>query len=306
MFQHDDEQTHKDRWGSIKHFFPPALFANYQSISASADERDQLHYTGDTMSSRSSSPQPKKKNKKLGLMALVVLIYYEVSGGPFGIEDIVRAGGPMYALLGFSLFLVWVIPEALVTAELSTALPEASGAVGRKVHLQYYFSHHKAHILMPFSHAAWVDTAFGPFWAFQKGWLSWLSGVTDNALYPILFLDCLVGLLSEDAEHPSIFAAQGGNPIARWSFILITITVLTYLNFRGLDIVGKLAMVICCMSLLPFVVFCVIGSFQVVPARWFIAPPGGFYGVNWSLLFNTFFWNINFWVRYSLCIHKLC
>eukprot|EP01032_Pedospumella_encystans_P016378 gene16378-18688_t len=271
MFQHDDEQTHKDRWGSIKHFFPPALFANYQSISASADERDQLHYTGDTMSSRSSSPQPKKKNKKLGLMALVVLIYYEVSGGPFGIEDIVRAGGPMYALLGFSLFLVWVIPEALVTAELSTALPEASGAV------------------------AWVDTAFGPFWAFQKGWLSWLSGVTDNALYPILFLDCLVGLLSEDAEHPSIFAAQGGNPIARWSFILITITVLTYLNFRGLDIVGKLAMVICCMSLLPFVVFCVLGSFQVVPARWFIAPPGGFYGVNWSLLFNTFFWNINFW-----------
>lgn len=83
------------------------------------------------MSSRSTSPQPKKKNKKLGLMALVVLIYYEVSGGPFGIEDIVRAGGPMYALLGFSLFLVWVIPEALVTAELSTALPEASGAVGK-------------------------------------------------------------------------------------------------------------------------------------------------------------------------------
>ena len=137
MFQHDDEQTHKDRWGSIKHFFPPTLFANYQSISASADERDQLHYTGDTMSSRSSSPQPKKKNKKLGLMALVVLIYYEVSGGPFGIEDIVRAGGPMYALLGFSLFLVWVIPEALVTAELSTALPEASGAVGKKMYLLF-------------------------------------------------------------------------------------------------------------------------------------------------------------------------
>lgn len=149
---------------------------------------------------------------------------------------------------------------------------------------------------------AWVDTAFGPFWAFQKGWLSWLSGVTDNALYPILFLDCLVGLLSEDAEHPSIFAAQGGNFIARWSFILITIIVLTYLNFRGLDIVGKLAMVICCMSLLPFVVFCIIGSFQVVPSRWLIAPPGGFYGVNWSLLFNTFFWNINFWVRTGIDI----
>lgn len=132
MFQHDDEQTHKDRWGSFKHFFPPPLFTNYQSIST--DERINSTEEDTTSSTRSASPKAKKHNKKLGLMALVVLIYYEVSGGPFGIEDIVRAGGPLYALLGFSLFLVWVIPEALVTAELSTALPEASGAVGTSSH----------------------------------------------------------------------------------------------------------------------------------------------------------------------------
>ncbi len=83
--------------------------------------------------------------KKIGLAPLVVLIFYSVSGGPFGIEDIVRAGGPFYALAGFSLLLVWAIPEALITAELSTAMPEASGSV------------------------AWVERAFGPFWAFQKG-----------------------------------------------------------------------------------------------------------------------------------------
>ena len=83
--------------------------------------------------------------KKIGLAPLVVLIFYSVSGGPFGIEDIVRAGGPFYALVGFSLLLVWAIPEALITAELSTAMPEASGSV------------------------AWVERAFGPFWAFQKG-----------------------------------------------------------------------------------------------------------------------------------------
>jgi hypothetical protein len=28
-----------------------------------------------------------------------------------------------------------------------------------------------------------------------SGWLSWLSGVSDNALYPILFLDCLLAFL---------------------------------------------------------------------------------------------------------------
>lgn len=149
--------------------------------------------------------------------------------------------------------------------------------------------------------AAWVDTAFGPYWAFQKGWLSWLSGVTDNALYPILFLDCLVGLLSEDADHPSMFAANGRQPLARWSFIVTTVGLLTYLNYRGLDIVGKLAIAICLLSLMPFIVFCVIGATKVDPTRWFIAPPGGIYGVNWSLLFNTFFWNINFWVSCSTC-----
>lgn len=53
-----------------------------------------------------------------------------VCGGPFGIEDIVRAGGPKFALLGFMLLLVWAIPEALITAELSTAFPGSSGSVG--------------------------------------------------------------------------------------------------------------------------------------------------------------------------------
>ena len=70
----------------------------------------------------------KNITKKIGLAPLVVLIFYSVSGGPFGIEDIVRAGGPFYALAGFSLLLVWAIPEALITAELSTAMPEASGS----------------------------------------------------------------------------------------------------------------------------------------------------------------------------------
>ena len=38
---------------------------------------------------------------------------------------------------------------------------------------------------------AWVTAAFGPFWGFQEGWWSWLSGVTDNSVYPVLFLTYL-------------------------------------------------------------------------------------------------------------------
>src|SRR4051794_23309745 len=43
---------------------------------------------------------------------------------------VILSGGPFYALVGFSLLLVWAVPEALITAELSTAMPEASGSVG--------------------------------------------------------------------------------------------------------------------------------------------------------------------------------
>ena len=71
--------------------------------------------------------------------------------------------------------------------------------------------------------------------------------------------------------------------------------VLTYLNYRGLDVVGTMAIGICVLSMLPFVVFCVVGAFRVQPARWLTVPPGGIQAVDWRLLLNTFFWNINFW-----------
>eukprot|EP00897_Mesotaenium_endlicherianum_P009576 jgi/Mesen1/8647/ME000502S08017 len=74
----------------------------------------------------------------------------------------------------------WSIPEALITAELGTAFPENGGYV------------------------VWVSAAFGPYWGFQRGqrrdetegsrvegWWKWLSGVIDNSLYPVLFLDYL-------------------------------------------------------------------------------------------------------------------
>ena len=67
-------------------------------------------------------------SQKLSAMAVALLVFYKVSGGPFGCEPAVKAAGPFYALLGFTLFpILWCIPEALVTAELGSAFPEPSG-----------------------------------------------------------------------------------------------------------------------------------------------------------------------------------
>jgi amino acid transporter len=51
-----------------------------------------------------------------------------------------------------------------------------------------------SHCPSPFSpsgYVAWVTEAFGPFWGFLEGLFSWISGVTDNAIYPVMFLTYL-------------------------------------------------------------------------------------------------------------------
>lgn len=81
------------------------------------------------------------------------------------LQDAVKAGGPLLAILGFLILpFVWSVPEALVCAELATAFPENSGYV------------------------VWVEAAFGPFFGFLEGLFSWVSGVTDNTVYPIMLL----------------------------------------------------------------------------------------------------------------------
>jgi len=69
-------------------------------------------------------------SQKLSTLALAVLVFYKVSGGPFGCEPSVKAAGPFVAILGFIITpIIWCIPEALVTAELGSAYP---GKKGRK------------------------------------------------------------------------------------------------------------------------------------------------------------------------------
>ena len=115
-----------------------------------------------------AAPAPAPSPASRSIVPLIFIIFYEVSGGPFGIEDSVGAAGPLLAIAGFlALPLIWSVPEALITAELGTMFPENSGYV------------------------VWVASALGPYWGFQQGWMKWLSGLIDNALYPVLFLDYL-------------------------------------------------------------------------------------------------------------------
>ena len=173
--------------------------------------------------------------RRLTVLPLIALIFYDVSGGPFGIEDSVRAGGgALLPILGFLILpVLWSLPEALVTAELASAFPTNAGYV------------------------AWVSAAFGPATAFLVGFSKWVSGTLDNALYPVLFLDYL---------------RSGGGvalpPPVRSLAVLALTAALTYLNYRGLHIVGLSAMALTAFSLSPFLALTVLAAPKIRPFRW--------------------------------------
>ena len=104
-------------------------------------------------------------SKKLKLWPLVAATYFMVSGGPYGLEDLLQNSGYRSAILLLLLVpLLWSLPTALMVGELSSAIPEDGG---------YYI---------------WVKRALGPFWGFQEAWLSLAASIFDMAAYPLLFV----------------------------------------------------------------------------------------------------------------------
>ncbi|CAI8601756.1 unnamed protein product [Vicia faba] len=124
-------------------------------------------------------------------------------------------------------------------------------------------------------YVVWVSSALGPFWGFQLGWMKWLSGVMDNALYPVSFLDYFKSAI------PII-----GNGFPRIIAVLVLTLVLTYMNYRGLTIVGWAAISLGVFSLIPLVVMGVISIPRIKPKRWVMMDLKNV---------NTLFWNLNYW-----------
>ncbi|KNA22681.1 hypothetical protein SOVF_031990 [Spinacia oleracea] len=201
-----------------------------------------------------------KSPKKLALLPLIFLIYFEVAGGPYGEEPSVKSAGPLLAILGFLIFpFIWSIPEALVTAELATTFPGNGGFV------------------------IWAHKAFGPFWGSQMGFWKFLSGVINLASYPVLCIDYLKLVIP---------ALSSGFP--HYLAILMSTFVLSFVNYTGLTIVGYTSVALGVASLFPFIVMSLISIPNIDPTRWMSLGEKGVKR-DWSLFFNTLFWNLNFW-----------
>ena len=161
-----------------------------------------------------------KRNGKLRLLPLIAATYFMVSGGPYGLEDIIGYAGYKRALLLLVLVPVfWSIPTSLMIGELATAIPCDGG---------FY---------------QWVRRAMGPFWGFQEAWLSLAASVFDMAIYPTTF----VLYLSRVA--PAVTSGHRGLLLK-----LAIVTIAAGWNLRGAVAVGRGSVRMMLVSLSPFLV----------------------------------------------------
>ena len=169
------------------------------------------------------------------LLPLIAATYFMVSGGPYGIEDILGGAGYRAAILILlALPFVWSLPTALMVGELASAIPVDGG---------FY---------------VWVRRAMGTFWGYQEGWLSLAASVFDMALYPALF----VGYLGK--FNPQLTAGWG-----HYGWALGLVVVCTAWNLRGAPSVGNGSMAMFVLLLAPFVVITTLGlwhGFTLHPA----------------------------------------
>jgi amino acid transporter len=190
------------------------------------------------------------------LTSLVALTFFCVAGGAYGLEDAVGAAGPMVVLLALLILpWIWSFPTALMTAELATAMPEDGGYV------------------------VWVERAFGRFWGFLEGWLSWLCSFADNALYPIMFVDYLTYLSGEISAAERLLIGAG------------VISLVTWLNIRSIRLVGLSSILFTALVLAPFLLMSWFGMSDVQTAHWFARAEI----IDWPVLVSTVLWSTSGW-----------
>ncbi len=102
----------------------------------------------------------------------------------------------------------------------------------------------------------WVHRAFGPFWAFQNGWWTWMYSLVDMAIYPVLFNQYLG------------YFIPGLSLGAQWVVSLTVIWLATAINLRGAGRVGVVSVVSGAFILAVFFLVTVAALAHVTHLPW--------------------------------------
>jgi amino acid transporter len=160
--------------------------------------------------------------KKIRPLQLIAVIFFTVSGGPYGLEPLIIYAGQHGALLLLLITpLLWDIPAIFTVLELNSMMPITGG---------YY---------------KWVKHALGTRWGFYEGWWTWLYTFVDLAIYPGLFV------LYASFFFPGLLAF-------RIPLCLCIIWLSAGLNILGIVPVGKTSLFLGAIVVAPFIILFVL------------------------------------------------
>jgi len=206
---------------------------------------DELLTTADD----TRAPSRDLKRTSVRLITVFFMIYILVSGGSFGIEDMVSSSGPGLTIAFLVLLpIFWSLPMALVASELGSALPGEGG---------FYI---------------WARRGLGDFWGFQTAWWWSLSIFVDSSVYIVL----AVGYL------------QNWLHFNQWWFYAICwgiILAFTVMNIVGVRIIALSSTVFSVLIIAPFLVLIGVGlaKWQFNPLTPFSVPGASYFGTSGTL-----------------------
>lgn len=198
--------------------------------------------------------KPRDKSKPISVLKLVVLTFFVVSAGPYGVEEAISSGGALYTVIALVVIpFVMSIPLALMSAELATYFPYCGGPVEWAVDL-------------------------GPFACRLNCYCRLLFSMLDNPLYAVSVLDYLSGIFPIFKE---VWLRLLG------SFLMFGTVAL--FNCLGIEIVNWLSIVISILIISPFIIFFCGGAQYLNGERIASGLPQG-HTPNWVNLISTSIW----------------
>src|SRR2546428_762803 len=168
------------------------------------------------------------KLKKISLIPFIAILYAYCAGGPFDYEAMVSTSGPGMALL-FILIVpcLFSVPMALASAEMATAMPVEGG---------FY---------------RWTRAAFGDFWGFQCGWWNWTGTFFMWASYGVVLADYVAQVTPVHSR------------LLHWGIAFAFLVLVAGLNILGIQLVGKLTLILLLLALVPVAILTYLGFSQV-------------------------------------------
>jgi amino acid transporter len=171
-----------------------------------------------------SSYAPTKNLRRIGLLPFVALLFAYCAGGPFSLESMVSSSGPG---LGLTFLLVvpllFAVPIALATAEMTTLMPVEGG---------FY---------------RWSRVALGDFWGFQCGWWNWTGTFLMSAAYGVAMADYLDSWLPLHSR------------LEHWTVAFVFLLLVAGLNVCGIHLVGKVTLFLLLTMSVPIAIFIWMG-----------------------------------------------